>query len=148
MVRTPTPVALMVPDVLVTPNEPAPPRSGDVEMAAGHVSVHQAPRATVVVGSSRWRTAACVAPILGCFVVLVAVLAYGTVKNIVHHGRVIEDFDNWTLARLEKQASPAAVRTTTAAATVTVSTPTSDAATFEEHSGGDALANHTHFVPV
>ncbi|KAH8041486.1 hypothetical protein HPB51_016931 [Rhipicephalus microplus] len=108
MVRTPTPVALMVPDVLVTPHDPAPPQSGDVEMAAGHVSMHQAPRATVVVGSSRWRRAACVAPILGCFVVLVAVLAYGTVKNIVHHGRVIEDIDNWTLARLETQASPAA----------------------------------------
>ncbi|KAL1423748.1 hypothetical protein MTO96_020812 [Rhipicephalus appendiculatus] len=142
IVRTSTPVALMVPDALVTPNEPAPPQSGDVEMAAGHVSTQQAPRATIVVGSSRWGRAACVATILGCFVALVAVLAYSTVKTLGHRGRVIEDFDNWTLARLGQPASPVA---TTTSATATTATPTSDAVTFED---GDAIANRTQSVRV
>lgn len=150
LARTPTPVALMVPGALATSNEPAPPpptlqQREDVEMAAGHVST-LAPRATVVAGGTRWWRAACTATVLGFFVVVVAMLAYGTVKSVGHQSRVIEDFDNWTLARIGRPASPA--DDSTSSATTVVATSTADAGTFEEVDGSNATANHTQSVRV
>lgn len=163
--RTSTPVALMFPGALVTPDEPAPPAqpaqpdppappappsptdvilpdvpsSGDVEMAAGHV----APRATIVAGGSLLWRAACIVTVLGCFVAVVAMLAYGTVKSIEHQDRVIEDFDNWTLVRLGRPAAPVAVSTTA----VTAAKSTSGGLTFEEDESSNGAANRTQSVP-
>ncbi|XP_065281600.2 uncharacterized protein [Dermacentor albipictus] len=148
--RTPTPVALMVPGALATSNEPAPAPlaltpSEDEEMAIGHVSP-LAPRATVVAGGTRWWRVACTATILGCFVVIVAMLAYGTIKSVGHQDRVIEHFENWTLARIARRASPANASTTSEI--TAVATSTADAVTFEEVDGSSSTANHAQSVRV
>ncbi|KAK8767139.1 hypothetical protein V5799_006073 [Amblyomma americanum] len=84
-------------------------------------------RATILAAGSRMRKVACAAIVACCFAAVVAALTYGTIKSIGHQGRIVEEFDNWTIARIARSGAPAA-NTTTATASDAV-----DAANFFEN---------------
>lgn len=114
--RSPSPVALVVSAGLAPPNV-RPPHPGDVaaeaaESWSSEPESSSTPRATILAVGSRMRRLACAAVVTCCFVAVVAALTYGTIKSIGHQGRIVEEFNNRTIARMARSGAAAAGSTT------------------------------------
>ncbi|XP_077519282.1 uncharacterized protein LOC144129179 [Amblyomma americanum] len=117
--RSPTPVALMASAGLAPPNVRSP-LPGDVAAEAvegwsSELEGASEPRATILATGWRMRRLACAAVIACCFAAVAAALTYGTIKSIGHQGRIVEEFSNWTIAKVALSAATAANATTAAA---------------------------------
>lgn len=93
------------------------PREHDVAETAAFEST------VVTTGCLRAGALMCVLGLLGCFVAVTALLAFSAVRVLGHRGRIIHDFDNWTLYQF-KMARASAASTTGSASSTAASLPT------------------------